>query len=161
MRVVVALVVVVGVGAAGCDDCRSVEPRILALECEVAESFRGELHLDSAATWRSFLSDRCLPTSDVAAIDGFVGQVDFAVDAVIVARGPRLSTTRCLVSREVESLDTCTDGLRIVFDDEELGPEACTTTPDWTVAVVVPRGELRAALADDVSTVDEDSATLE
>ena len=153
VRVVLSLVVAVVVNvAAGCDDCRAVEPRSLDFECDGAASFRGELHLDSAGTWRAFLSDSCLPTAVDARIDELVAAVDFNVDAVFVARGARLSTTRCLVAREAESIAACTDGLRIIFDDEEIGPDNCPGG-DWTVALLVPRADVRSALAANEDTV--------
>lgn len=151
----VAVVVAAVVGVVGCDDCRAVETRALDLDCQ-GVAFRGEIHLDTADTWRSFLRDRCIPTAEAARIDALVAEVDFAVDAVVVASGARLSTTRCLQTREAESVDACVDGLRIVFDDVEIGPEDCDGT-NWTVALLVPRGELRAALAaneDDITSVD-------
>ncbi len=126
----------------GCFDCRPVERRDLALQCSASASFRGELHLDSAATFRSFLADRCLPDADASVIDNAVAAVDFTTEVVFIAKGQRSSISRCIEGRAVESADACTDGLRIVFDDQESGIGACPG--DWTVAFAMPRADMRA-----------------
>jgi hypothetical protein len=136
-------------GAAACLDCRPVETRDLAIECSPIASFRGELHFDSPDTWRSFLTDRCLFDATDAEIDAAVAAVDFSTEAVFIARGARAGVSRCLVARGVESVDVCGDGLRVIFEDDESGDQACPG--DWTVTFAIPRDELRAALdADDV-----------
>jgi len=132
--------------AVGCFDCRPIETRALALECSGAATFRGELHLDSPDTFRSFLSDRCLTDATATEIDAVVASVDFTTEAVFVARGARGSIARCLESRAAESVDVCGDGLKVVFEDEESGDDVCPG--DWTVAFALQRADLRAAIDD-------------
>jgi len=148
----VALVVTALAAAAvlgGCFDCRPVTTRDLALECSAASTFRGELHFDSADTWRSFLTDRCLFDATPEQIDAAVGAVDFSREAVFIARGARGGAARCLEARGVETVDACGDGLRIVFADDESG-DALNCPGDWTVTFALSRADLRSALdADD------------
>jgi hypothetical protein len=147
----VALVAIAIAAAAvlvGCFDCRPVTTRDLALECSAASAFRGELHFDSADTWRSFLTDRCLFDATGAEIDAAVAAVDFSREAVFVARGARAGVARCLEARGVESVEACGDGLRILFEDSESGDANCPG--DWTVVFAIGRADLRSALdADD------------
>jgi hypothetical protein len=147
----VALVAIAIAAAAvlvGCFDCRPVTTRDLALECSAASAFRGELHFDSADTWRSFLTDRCLFDATGAEIDAAVAAVDFSREAVFVARGARAGVARCLKARGVESVEACGDGLRILFEDSESGDANCPG--DWTVVFAIGRADLRSALdADD------------
>jgi hypothetical protein len=147
VRAFLFLVAAIGVGAlaSACLDCRPVETRDLGIDCSGSSTFRGELHLDSAETWRTFLTDRCL-TDDGADIDAAVAAVDFSTEAVFVARGARSSVSRCIVGRAVETVDACGDGLKIVFADDENGDAVCPG--DWTVAFTLPREDLRSALAD-------------
>jgi hypothetical protein len=135
-----------GVPLAGCLPCRAIEARPLALDCTAQSTFRGELHFTDAATFRSFLTDRCLGPDAVAAADALVAGVDFGTDAVVVGRGPRAGTGRCIEARAVESVSICDDGVRIAFVDTITSALPCTG--DWTVAVLVSRSELRSALAD-------------
>jgi hypothetical protein len=137
---------VVGLGSTGCGGCREVAVQPLAVDCGPASTFGGELHFVDAATWRSFLTDRCL-TPDDATIDALVAGVDFSTQAVFVARGSRAVGGRCVAERAVDTVGACSDGLRVVFDDVESGDVPCPG--DWTVAFALPRSELRAALAND------------
>ncbi len=144
--------VVIAVSAAvvfgGCFDCRPVTTRDLALACSAASTFRGELHFDSAETWRSFLTDRCLFGDDAAGIEDAVAAVDFSREAVFIARGARAGVARCLEARGVESVDACGDGLRVLFVDDESGDANCPG--DWMVSFALSRADLRSALdADD------------
>lgn len=144
VRVLLWLPLLPAIFAVGCVDCRPVQPRDLGIDCAALAAFRGEIHLDSADTWRSFLSDRCLTESSAADIDAVVDAVDFAVEAVFVARGVRSGIARCLESRKVESVDACGDGLKVIFEDQESGDVVCPG--DWTIAFALPRAELRSAL---------------
>ncbi len=155
MGVVVSVVVnVVGAVAAvvaatavgGCVDCRPVTTRDLGLECSAGSTFRGELHFDSAETWRSFLTDRCLFDASTEQVDAAVAAVDFSREAAFVARGPRAGVARCLEGRAVETVDACGDGLRILFDDTQTGNVVCPG--DWTIALALSRADLRSALDD-------------
>jgi hypothetical protein len=150
-----AAVVVVTTGGAGvagalgatmgCLSCRTVAAKPLAVECAPSSSFRGELHFTDADAFRSFLTDRCLLSADAAA--GVVDDVDFGVDGVFVARGPRAAPGRCVEHRVVDDVSVCVDGLRVAFADDVTGATPCVG--DWTVAVALPRAELRAALAEE------------
>jgi hypothetical protein len=142
---VVATVVVVA--ASACTPCRRIETTPIALDCAQRAAFSGELHFDSAGSFRSFLSDRCLLDSSDDEIDGFVDDIDFSKDAVFVARGARAGSLRCIQERDAESVDVCDDGLHIAFADEESADASCGGS--WTVAFVLPREELRAAIDDD------------
>lgn len=144
----------------GCEPCRRIERRVLDLDCSDASSFRDELHFDNEATYRSFLSDRCLPAGDPIDVEARVAEVDFSVDAVVVARGPRVNGTRCITARAVESVDVCTSGLRLIFEDVEGGVDGCPAG-DWTVAVVVGRDDLRAAIGADEGVVTDDDVDQE
>ena len=147
VRSIVVASSVVAVASIACTPCHTVETTPLAVECEQGANFTGELHFDSAATFRSFLSDRCLPTSGSEAVDDVVNSVDFTTEAVVVARGARAGTGRCIEERGTESVDVCEDGLRVVFDDVESG-DVNSCGGQWTVAFSLPRSELRTALAD-------------
>lgn len=148
----VALVVTVACVAAvlgGCFDCRPVTTRDLGLACSAASTFRGELHFDSAETWRSFLTDRCLLDATPAEVDAAVAAVDFTREGVFLARGLRAGVARCLEARAVETVDACGDGLRVVFADDESGDTNCPG--DWTVAFALDRADLRSALDADAA----------
>ncbi len=142
----VSVLVFVVVSVSACAPCRRIETTPLALDCDQAGQFSGELHFDSADSFRSFLTDRCLPDADASEVEDFVGAVDFSTDAVFVARGFRAGTGRCIVSRATESVDVCDSGLQLVFDDEESADASCGG--QWTVAFSLSRDDLRAALAD-------------
>jgi hypothetical protein len=146
--VVSVVVVVVATVVGGCFDCRPVTTRDLGLECSAASTFRGELHFDSAETWRSFLTDRGLFDASAEQVDAAVAAVDFSREAAFVARGARAGVARCLEVRAVETVDACGDGLRILFDDTQTGSVECPG--DWTISLALSRADLRSALdADD------------
>ena len=140
------LLLVLFVAVVGCAPCRRIETTPVEINCGEDVDFEGEIHLDTAASWRSFLTDRCLRDGREAEIDALVGGVDFTTSAVFVARGLRQGQSRCIEVREAESVDVCDDGLRVVFRDEESGQVNCAG--HWTVAFVLPREELRAAIED-------------
>ncbi len=144
LPVVVAVVAAVVVVDVGCLACRRIEPRTLGVVCEDAAGFSGEIHLDSAVQYRNFLRDTCVPGANDAAIEALVAEVDFSVDAVFVAGGPRAVGGRCVTARATESVDVCDEGLRVVFADEEEATEACGGF--WTVSFALDRGDLRAAV---------------
>jgi hypothetical protein len=137
-------VVISAAMSSSCLDCRPTAARTLAVDCVTDASWRGELHLDSAATWRSFLVDRCLVGEPPEVIDEWVRAVDFTQEAVVVAKGARGSVSRCLEAREVETVDVCDSGVRVLFEDVESGEQVCPG--DWTVAFALPRDDLRSAL---------------
>ena len=143
----VALAVLVAAGLLSCAPCRSVEARALDFAC-APNAFTGEIHLDSGAVFESFLGDRCLPDATPEEILEIVAvaAVDFQRDAVLVSSGLRSGLGRCVATRKADSVAVCSDGLRIIFDDTlaDIDEAACSGT--WTVAVVLPRTELRAAL---------------
>lgn len=144
---VFAAVCAVAVVGAGCTPCRRIETKPIALDCAQNATFlSGELHMDSAATFRSFLTDRCLPEATDGEIDDLVGAVDFSTDAVFVARGNRGGAQRCITERATESVDVCEGGLRVVFADRESGEGQCGGK--WTIAFSLPRDDLRSAVDD-------------
>ena len=146
MRIPLAAALVVAT-ATCCTPCRRVDTTRIELECSANADFVGELHLDTAGSYRSFLSDRCLPDGRDAEIDAFVDAIDFNSQAVFVARNLRGGQARCIEVRQAESVDVCDDGLRVVFRDDESGDATCAG--HWTVAFALARGELRAAIDDD------------
>jgi hypothetical protein len=155
---VVGAHVALGVAAGGCTSCRVIEPAPLALDCSTTSTFLGELHFVDAASFRSFVADRCLPEATLADVDELVASVDFSTDGVFVARGLRTSGVRCIEGRVVDEVSVCDEGLRVVFVDEESSDAACNGL--WTVAFSLPRAELRAALAEDPAA-DAPSAAVE
>lgn len=132
-------------GLSACSPCRAIETRVLPLECPTGAPFDGERHFDRAETFTTFLGQECGIATDAAA--AFVSEVDFNIDAVVVARGERFANNRCLEERTAESVEVCEAGLRITFADIESASATCEGL-QWTVAVVVGRADLRAALAD-------------
>jgi hypothetical protein len=70
--------------------------------------------------------------------------VDFATEAVFVAVNLRGEVGRCLVERELDGVQVCTEGLKLGFIDEATTDVTCGGV--WTVAFVLDRGDLRAAL---------------
>jgi hypothetical protein len=135
----------------GCQSCRPLAVRPLALACSSSSTFLGELHFTDADSFRSFLIDRCLGAANaerVVEADAVVAAVDFGVDAVIVARGGRAGVGRCVEERAVVEASVCDDGVRIAFDDTVTNANPCPG--NWTVALVLPRDELRSAVVDDV-----------
>lgn len=128
--------------------CRAVEARPLSLSCADASPFLGELHFDDAATFESFLELDCLQDADSVARGAVVRAVDFTTEAVFVAVGRRAQGARCLAARAAETVEVCDTGLRVGFDDEEEGVESATDScgGKWTVALALPRAELRAAI---------------
>ena len=138
-----ASVFAVAATAVGCSPCRSIETTPIAIDCSPAAAFSGELHFDTAESYRNFLNDRCLLEASDEAIDALVDDVDFSTEAVFVARGSRGGVNRCLQERSAETVNVCEDGLRVVFADVE-SREECGGL--WTVAFKLPRDELRAAL---------------
>lgn len=138
-----AFVFAVTVAVVGCSPCRRVETTPIAVDCDQAAAFTGELHFDTADSYRNFLNDRCLLEASDEAIGALVDDVDFSTDAVFVARGSRGGANRCITERAAETVNVCEDGLRVVFADVETREECGGL---WTVAFKLPRDELRAAL---------------
>lgn len=124
--------------------CRQLDVQPIELACEPGAPFLGELHLDDAAVFESFLSLECLPTSSPDQIAVLVDGVDFLNDVVFVAVGPRQVQTRCIESRKAASVAACDDGLRVAFDDHLSSAPVCTG--NWTVAFSLAREDMRAAL---------------
>lgn len=125
--------------------CRGIDTRPLELECAATSTFTGELHVDSEATFDTFLRQDCLAGNDAEA-DRVLASVDFRTEAVFVARGShRVTNERCLESRDLDEAQVCTTGLKLYFLDEERSPEGCPST-QWTVALVLSRDDMRAAL---------------
>jgi hypothetical protein len=133
---------------AACQPCHTVQARALPLECAPSSTFVGELHFTDATAFRSFLTDRCLGVADVAAVDALVDAVDFSTDAVVVARGARAGSARCVAQRNVDSAAVCDDGVHVAFDDAVTNAQPCPG--DWTIALTIARDELRAAITDDI-----------
>ncbi len=126
--------------------CRGVETRALALECAATSAFSGELHFDSEETFDTFLRQQCLDAGDDALADQLLAGIDFRTEAVFVVRGRHaIDSSRCLASREVARAEVCSTGLKLYFEDELQPVETCPATR-WTVALVLDREDLRAAL---------------
>lgn len=146
-RLSLLLGVVAGAPVGACLECRTVDATPLpAVVCDGAD-FEGELHFDAAATFRSFLRDRCMTQASDDTLDAITNSVDFNTRAAFVAVGSRAGVGRCVQARAAGSVEACEEGLRIVFDDVTTADPVCAGV--WTVALSLPRGELRAALADE------------
>jgi hypothetical protein len=144
--VVACLALAASLLAASCGvQCRGIDVRELDLACNETLSPLGELHFDSAASFDTFLRQQCLFGADPASIDAIVESVDFTTEAVFVAVNLRAEAGRCLVDRELDGVQVCTEGLKLGFIDEASTDVACGGV--WTVAFVLDRGDLRAALA--------------
>jgi hypothetical protein len=142
----------VGPPLVACLPCHDVAARPLPLDCVSTSSFAGELHFTDDASFLAFLTDRCLGPDAGAAARTLVDGVDFSTEAVVVARGVRKGAARCIEERSVDTVAVCDDGVRIAFDDVITNAEPCAG--DWTIAFVMPRTELRAAVADDDDAVE-------
>lgn len=141
---VLLLLWLLGLSACG-EPCRGIETRALDFECSPLSSFTGELHFDSAAPFDTFLRQQCLDGDDAEA-DRILASVDFTREAVFVARGSkRVTAERCLESRGLDEAQVCATGLKVTFRDRESGPDACSAGL-WTVAFVLEREDMRAAL---------------
>ena len=118
MRALVFAIVASLAGALGCgSNCRVIDHRAVALQCDRNSSFRGEIHLDSDAVYESFLRDQCIPEASDDDVSDAQKKVDFDVDAVFVAGDTRQQQERCIEEREVEPAEVCSDGLRVTFRD--------------------------------------------
>lgn len=132
---------------AGCGrPCRTVEILAIDVQCETGSVWEGELHLDDAEVFESWLSQECLPSSSPEQIGALVDSVDFLNDAVFVAAGRRMVQSRCIESREAANVAVCDDGLRVAFDDKLSSSVDCLGR--WTVAFALAREDLRAALGE-------------
>ncbi|MCP4499387.1 MAG: hypothetical protein GY822_05400 [Deltaproteobacteria bacterium] len=131
---------------ASCVDlCRPISTRTLALECGT-DVLEGEIHFDAAAPFETFLAQQCMPSASADEVRDLVESVNFAEEAVwLSVRRNAIDDTRCLRSRELNEAQVCESGLKVTFYDEpEVGDELCLGR--WTVAFVLDRGDLRAAL---------------
>lgn len=142
-----ALLALIAMVASSCSSpCRSIETRSLDFECEQASNFTGELHFDSEGSFDTFLRQQCLSDDDDALADQILAGIDFTTEAVFVARGRHaIDPTRCLQTRELADAQVCSTGLKLYFDDVIRQAEPCPGTR-WTVAFVLSREDLRAAL---------------
>ncbi len=127
------------------DLCRTIPSRELDLECGTSV-LEGEIHFDAAAPFETFLSQQCMPDASEEAVRDLVESVDFTTDAVwLSVRRNAIDDTRCLQSRELNEAQVCQRGLKGTFYDEpNVSDEPCLGR--WTVAFVLDRGDLRAAL---------------
>ena len=134
--------------SSGCGPaCRDTTIQPIDLVCEESSDFSGELHVDSAATFDTFVTQQCAPGLDAEAAAAIVESVDFSQSGVFVAKGPNGSSdARCIVEREVERAQVCEDGLKVYFRDRTTNDDP-TCTGSWTVAFTLPREDLRAVLA--------------
>jgi len=127
--------------------CRDIVTTELPVECESPPRFTGEIHFDSLATFDTFLRQQCLPSASDDAIVAIENQVDFTTHAVFVAVGPAaIDNTRCVTRRDLDRAQVCSDGLKVVFDDDYASAEQGCTGSRWTVAFSLTREDLRAAL---------------
>jgi hypothetical protein len=141
MKLSTGLLGVVAV-VASCSPCRTVPHRNIAIVCDTAATFEGELHIDSAATLTTFLFSECVSVDeDVAAA---VAEIDFSNEGAFFVRGLRNTLSGC-VNRIIGDVAVCNDGLRLGFSDEPQGNAGCTGY--WESLVAMPRDELRAAVS--------------
>jgi hypothetical protein len=127
--------------------CRDIEATELPVDCESPPRFTGEIHFDNLATFDTFLRQQCLPTASVDEIEAIEDQVDFDTHAVFVAVGPAaIDNTRCVTRRDLDRAQVCSDGLKVVFDDDYASADEGCTGARWTVAFSLTREDLRAAL---------------
>lgn len=134
----------------GCgSQCEEADARPLDFVCDSPPNFIGELHFDSAPAFDTFLRQQCLYISGRdEQIDAIMASVDFSTEAVFVAVGPaEIEDNRCLRSRELEAVETCTDGVRVYFEDDiiQLDGIDCATGR-WTVAFVMDKAALLESL---------------
>jgi hypothetical protein len=153
LGLVASLVSMPGCLAAEVLDCRQVQTEELTLECEDNDTpFTGELHFDSAATYETFLAQQCIPSETDNTISAYVSQIDFTNDAAFVAVGPNaIDSSRCVETRELDSVEVCNSGLKVYFDDtyqssSQPGSDLFCPSGRWTVAFSLSRDDLRAAL---------------
>ncbi len=137
-----------GLSLASCGPvCRPADVSELDFECDPTASFTGEIHLDSRASLDTFLSQECMQNADEAVIEEIVDSIDFTQDAVFIAVGPDfLDNSRCLESRELDDVQVCSNGLKVLFDDAFRTSDTPCPGTRWTVAFSIDRGDLRAAL---------------
>lgn len=137
-----------GLFASSCGPvCRPAAVTELAFECDPTAPFTGEIHLDSRASLDTFLTQECMQNADDGVIDDVIDGVDFSQDAVFVAVGPDfLDNSRCLESRELDEVQVCSNGLKVLFDDVYRTSDAPCPGTRWTVAFTIDRADLRAAL---------------
>lgn len=147
-RVLLLVLVALALVPAACGTpCRGIETRELAFECAATTGFTGELHFDSEATFDTFLRQQCFAAGDDGDADAILEDIDFTTEAVFVATGPdRLDESRCLVSRELDEAQVCATGLKVYFRDELRRDGTDCPGTRWTVAFVMPREDLRAAI---------------
>ena len=140
------LIATVALGPSCAGNCRVVDVRPLDLTCgEVA--LEGEIHFDSAAAFETFLTDQCIPEADDVEVASIVDGVDFSRDAVWVGvRRNAIDESRCIENRQLEATEVCDNGLRVSFVDVLRDDAGDVCTGRWTVAFVIPRDELLAAL---------------
>jgi len=133
--------------ASACGDaCRTAEVRELSLSCG-RQALEGEIHFDSAAAFETFLTDQCMPDADAADIAAIVDDVDFATDAVWVGvRRNAIDESRCIATRELDVAQVCSSGLKVSFVDVLENDTSDGCTGRWTVAFVIARDDLLAAL---------------
>lgn len=135
----------------GCGQpCRAIQVQPLTVECVADATFDGEIHLDDAAVYQSFLELQCLPGVPATDVAARVAEVDFLTRAVFVAAGarqPEVDVARCIDQRTVDSVAVCDDGLRVAFNDVVSATTPCGGR--WTVAFSLDRADLRAAIDED------------
>lgn len=150
LRVLLAAPLVVAVAAAAAcgPACRDVEIQQIDLRCDEGAPFSGEIHVDSAAAFDTFVGQQCMPELPPEDVDAIVSSVDFDTRAVFVAKGPNAaSELRCIAEREAERAQVCDDGLKVYFRDRYAAGGDGDCLGSWTAAFTMARADLRAVLS--------------
>lgn len=148
-RPLLTLVALAAIAGASCGrPCRGIATVPIDLACDGLGTFTGELHFDDRATFETFLAGaQCIPDATDEQRAAIAGSVDFLTNVAFIAVGDRAQLGRCIEAREADAVEVCDDGLRIAFADRISDDTACGGK--WTIALQVPRAEMRAALQDD------------
>jgi hypothetical protein len=141
VRVAVSVATVAGMFLSSCSPCRSIEARPFSLECDTAAALPGELHFDSASSFRNYLLSDCTPNASDAELAAVTDRVDFSRDVVFIAVGSRQLGGRCVAARVVDEAAVCEDGLRMGFRDTE-----GDCGGNWVAGALIGRDDMRQAL---------------
>ena len=127
--------------------CESISHRAIELRCDPVVGFSGEIHIDSRATFETFLRAQCLLPDDEVRIELALNAVDFSQEVVFIAVRPMSAGNgTCLLQRGLGDVEICDDGLNVIFaDDDYADPSACPNG-NWTIAFALSRDDMRKAL---------------
>ena len=127
--------------------CQSISYRTIDLRCDPLVGFSGELHLDSRASFDTFLRTQCLLPDDEMRIENALEAVDFSREAIfVVVRPMNAANGNCLLERDVEEVEICDDGLNVIFTDDYYADPGACPNGNWTIAFALSRDDMRTAL---------------